>query len=104
MQPVKIIDPHLVSSFFDNYERSYLHATTELENRSSWSAECSLTVQVTMELEDNICLVEHLQTQSLSIPAESRVQYTFPEVSNNVHCAYDKVLSVSINLQLIQRT
>lgn len=78
--PVKIIDPHLVSSFFDNYERAYLHTTTELENRSSWTAECSLTVQVTMELEDNICLVEHLQTQNLPVPANSRVQYTFPEL------------------------
>lgn len=86
VQPVKIIDPHLVSSFFDNYERAYLHTTTELENRSSWTAECSLTVQVTMELEDNICLVEHLQTQNLPVPANSRVQYTFPEVSNNIHC------------------
>ncbi|KAJ1417112.1 Immunoglobulin-like fold [Sesbania bispinosa] len=78
--PVKIIDPHLVSSFFDNYERAYLHTTTELENRSSWTAECSLSVQVTMELEDNTCLVEHLQTQNLSIPAKSRVQYTIPEL------------------------
>ncbi|KAK2419127.1 mannosylglycoprotein endo-beta-mannosidase [Trifolium repens] len=78
--PVKIIDPHLVSSFFDNYERAYLHTTTELENRSSWTAECSLTVQVTMELEDGICLVEHLQTQNVSVPANSRVQYTFPEL------------------------
>ncbi|KAF3966001.1 hypothetical protein CMV_009871 [Castanea mollissima] len=33
---VKIIDPHLVSSFFDDYKRVYLHATTELENRSAW--------------------------------------------------------------------
>ncbi|KAK2390389.1 mannosylglycoprotein endo-beta-mannosidase [Trifolium repens] len=49
--PVKIIDPHLVSSFFDNYKRVYLHATTELENRSSWTAECSLSIHVTTELE-----------------------------------------------------
>lgn len=95
MQPVKIIDPHLVSSFFDNYERAYLHTTTELENRSSWTAECSLSVLVTMELEDSICLVEQLQTQNVSVPAKSRVQYTFPEVSNSiVHYAYDKVLSI----------
>lgn len=78
--PVKIIDPHLVSSFFDNYKRVYLHATTELENRSNLVAECSLNIQVTTELEGNICLVEHLQTQHLSIPAGSRVQYTFPEL------------------------
>ncbi|KAL8159506.1 hypothetical protein V2J09_001043 [Rumex salicifolius] len=32
--PVKIIDPHLVSTYFDNYKRVYLHTTTELENRS----------------------------------------------------------------------
>ncbi|KAK7258855.1 hypothetical protein RIF29_24443 [Crotalaria pallida] len=78
--PVKIIDPHLVSSFFDDYKQAYLHTTTELENRSSWTAECSLSIQVTTEVEDSICLIEHLQTQNLSIPAKSRLQYTFPEL------------------------
>lgn len=81
VQPVKIIDPHLVSSFFDNYNRVYLHCTTELENRSTWVAECSLNIQVSTELEDGICLVEHLQTQHLSISAGSKIQYTFPQVS-----------------------
>ncbi|KAK7837399.1 mannosylglycoprotein endo-beta-mannosidase [Quercus suber] len=42
---VKIIDPHLVSLFFDEYKRVYLHATTELENRSAWVAVCSLIIQ-----------------------------------------------------------
>ncbi|KAL2942073.1 Mannosylglycoprotein endo-beta-mannosidase [Bienertia sinuspersici] len=79
-EPVKIIDPHLVSSFFDDYKRAYLHATVELENRSGWVAECSLNIQVTIEVEDNTCLVEHLQTQNLSIPPGARVQYTFPEL------------------------
>ncbi|KAL2345697.1 hypothetical protein Fmac_006982 [Flemingia macrophylla] len=77
--PVKIIDPHLVSTFSDDYKTAYLHTTTELENRSALTAECSLNVQVTAEIEDSICLVEHLKTQNLSIPAKSRVQYTFPE-------------------------
>lgn len=79
---MKIIDPHLVSTFFDNYKRVYLHATTELENKSTLVAECSLNIQVTTELEGNFCLVEHLQTQHLSIPAGSRVHCTFPEVCN----------------------
>ncbi|XP_048424387.1 mannosylglycoprotein endo-beta-mannosidase [Pyrus x bretschneideri] len=78
--PVKIIDPHLVSTFFDNYKRVYLHTTTELENKSTQSAECSLNIQVTTELEGNFCLLEHVQTQHLSIPAGSRVHYTFPEL------------------------
>ncbi|KNA17928.1 hypothetical protein SOVF_075350 [Spinacia oleracea] len=78
--PVKIMDPHLVSSFFDDYKRAYLHATVELENRSGWVAECSLSIQVETEVEDNICLVEHLQTQQLSIPPGARVQYSFPEI------------------------
>lgn len=78
--PVKIIDPHLVSSFFDGYKRVYLHATTELVNRSAWVAECSLNIQVTTELEGSMCLVEHLQTQHVSIPAGSQIQYTFPQL------------------------
>ncbi|PSS24930.1 Mannosylglycoprotein like [Actinidia chinensis var. chinensis] len=78
--PVKIVDPHLVSSFFDNYKRVYLHTTTELVNRSAWVAECSLNIQVTTELKGSICLVEHLQTQHVSIPPGASVQYTFPEL------------------------
>ncbi|CAJ1976148.1 unnamed protein product [Sphenostylis stenocarpa] len=80
LEPVKIIDPHLVSSFFDNYKRVYLHATTELENRSSWTAECSLSIHVTTELEGSIHSVEQFQTQNVSIPPTSRVQYTYPEL------------------------
>ena len=66
MQPVKIIYLNLVSSFFETYKRVYLHATTELENRGAWVAECSLNIQVTTGIEGNICLVEHLQTLHLS--------------------------------------
>nr|XP_029124102.1 mannosylglycoprotein endo-beta-mannosidase isoform X2 [Elaeis guineensis] len=76
--PVKISDPHLVSSFFDNFKRTYLHTTVELENKSSWLAQCSLTLQVATELEGNFSLVEHLQTYELSIPSKTSLQYTFP--------------------------
>ncbi|KAL5995279.1 hypothetical protein ACLOJK_025337 [Asimina triloba] len=79
--PVKITDPHLVSTFYDNYKRVYLHTTAELENRSSWVAECSMNIHVTTELEGSICLVEHLQKQSMSIPPGTSVEYTFPPVS-----------------------
>ncbi|KAL0335498.1 UNVERIFIED_CONTAM: Mannosylglycoprotein endo-beta-mannosidase [Sesamum radiatum] len=91
--PVKIVDPHLVSSFFDNYKRVYLHSKLELVNKSNWVAECSLNVQVATELEGNTCMVEHLQTQNLSIPAESQVQYTLPEEScNSLSCYEDDCL------------
>ncbi|KAG6588476.1 Mannosylglycoprotein endo-beta-mannosidase, partial [Cucurbita argyrosperma subsp. sororia] len=78
--PVKIIDPHLVSTFFDDYKRVYLHATLEMQNKSSWVADCSVNVQVTTELEGNICLVEHIQSQKVSVPAGSTIQYTFPQL------------------------
>lgn len=81
MQPVKITDPHLVSSFFDNFKRAYLHITVELENKSSWIAECSLNLQVTTEVEGNICLVEHHQTYDVSISPGKVIQYTVPPVS-----------------------
>ncbi|KAJ0977496.1 hypothetical protein J5N97_012970 [Dioscorea zingiberensis] len=74
--PVKITDPHLVSSFFDGYRRVYLHSTVELENRSSWNADCTLTLQVTTELEESVCLVEHVQTEKLSIPPGTVLQHT----------------------------
>lgn len=79
MQPVKIVDPHLVSTFFDNYTRAYLHTTVELVNKSNLVADCSVKIQVGSE-EGDIFLVEHLQTQHLSIPAGSNVLYTLPEV------------------------
>ncbi|KAF9618828.1 hypothetical protein IFM89_002696 [Coptis chinensis] len=78
--PVKIGDPHLVSSFFDNYKRVYLHATVDLENKSAWVAECTLNIQVTTELDGNIFLVEHLQSQHVSVPPNTHVQYTFPQL------------------------
>ncbi|KAI3676073.1 hypothetical protein L1987_85671 [Smallanthus sonchifolius] len=33
--PVKIVNPHLVSSFFDGYKRVYLHSTTEVTKQLS---------------------------------------------------------------------
>lgn len=70
-----------MSSFFDNYKRVYLHCTTELENRSSLVAECSLSIEVTAELGGNFTSVEHLQTEYLSIPPGAQSQHTFSEVS-----------------------
>ncbi|KAL9233289.1 hypothetical protein vseg_008310 [Gypsophila vaccaria] len=78
--PVRIIDPHLVSSFFDDYRRVYLHTATELENRSGWVAECSLNIEVSIEIEGGIHHVQNLQTQHLSIPPGARVQYSFPKL------------------------
>lgn len=80
MQPVKIVDPHLVSTFFDAYTRAYLHTTVELVNKSNSDAECSVKIQAGTELEGDVFLVEHLQSQHLSIPAGSHVLYTLPEV------------------------
>lgn len=80
LQPVNIADPHLVSSLFDDCTRAYLHVSTELVNKSSSVAECDLIIQVTTELEGNICLVEHLQKEHLSIHPGAHVQYTFPKV------------------------
>ncbi|KAH6805791.1 glycoside hydrolase family 2 protein [Perilla frutescens var. frutescens] len=78
--PVKIVDPHLVSTFFDNYTRAYLHTTVELVNKSNSVVDCSVKIQVGTELEGDIFLVEHLQTQHLSIPAGSNILYTLPEL------------------------
>ncbi|KAG2305466.1 hypothetical protein Bca52824_034117 [Brassica carinata] len=75
--PVRIIDPHLVSTFCDDYETAYLHVTAELENKSSWTAECSVNIQVTAELENGVCLVEHLHTEDVLIPARGNIQHTF---------------------------
>ncbi|RLM99468.1 mannosylglycoprotein endo-beta-mannosidase [Panicum miliaceum] len=76
--PVNMMDPHLVSTFHDDFKRSYLHCTLQLENKSSWVADCTLKIQVSTELEGNICLVEHLQSYAITIPPHSDVEYTIP--------------------------
>jgi mannosylglycoprotein endo-beta-mannosidase len=81
MQAVKITDPHLVSTFHDDFKRSYLHCTLQLENKSSWLADCTLNIQVSAELEGDLCLVEHLQSFAISIPPSSVLEYTVPPVS-----------------------
>lgn len=58
--------------------------TTELENKSKWSADCSLNIQITSELEDGFCLVEHLYTENVMIPAQAHIQHTFNPVSGTV--------------------
>ena len=83
LQPVRIIDPHLVSTFYDDYERAYLHVTAELENKSTWSADCSVNIQVTAELENGVCLVEHLHTENVLIPARGNIHHTFKPVSGS---------------------
>ncbi|KAF6135351.1 hypothetical protein GIB67_027225 [Kingdonia uniflora] len=58
--------------------REMLHSTIDLENRNAWVVKCTLNIQVTTELEENVCLVKHLQTTHLSIPPGAHIQYTFP--------------------------
>lgn len=78
--PVNITDPHLVSTFHDDFKRSYLHCTLQLENKSSWIADCTLKIQVSTELEGNICLVEHLQSYAITVPPQSDIEYTIPSL------------------------
>lgn len=93
---MKIIDPHLVSSFFDDFKRAYLHTSVKLENKSSWLAECALNIKVTSEIEGKFCLIEHLLTQELKIPPASHVQYTFPPVSICIFYYYFQVSKLKI--------
>lgn len=78
--PVKLVDPHLVSTLYDGFKRAYLHATLDLVNRANHVAECNLNLQVNSEAEDDILRVDHLLTQKIQIPPKSHVQYTFPEL------------------------
>uniref|UniRef100_A0A0D9WG48 Beta-mannosidase n=1 Tax=Leersia perrieri TaxID=77586 RepID=A0A0D9WG48_9ORYZ len=49
-----------------------------LENTSSWLSDCTLKIQVSAEIEGNICLVEHLQSYEISVPPDSVLEYTIP--------------------------
>eukprot|EP00249_Psilotum_nudum_P010087 c22324_g1_i1 orf=833-3763(-) len=76
--PVKISDPHLVGSFFDNFKRCYLHTSTEITNASSKSLNCILKLQASIEVEGEICLIEHMTEQELVIGGATTIMYTFP--------------------------
>lgn len=101
MQPVRIIDPHLVSTFFDGYKRAYLHVTAELENKSKWNADCSVNIQVTAELENGVCLVEHVHTENVMIPAQGHIQHTFNQVSGLVIVYYRTVVYLDLQICLL---
>jgi len=90
----------LVSTFFDDYKRAYLHVTAELENKSTWNTECSVNIQITAELENGVCLVEHLQTENVLIPAQGRIQHTFKPVSGIVIVYYLLRLKLLMALNL----
>lgn len=75
--PVKISDPHLVSSFFDNYKRVYLHSSVELTNTSSKPMSCTINLEVQMESGKNS---EHVIEQELMVAGEATVLFTFPPV------------------------
>jgi len=76
--PVNITDPHLVSTFHDDFKRSYLHCTFQLENKSSSVADCAVKIQVSTEVEGTICLVEHLQSYAITAAPHSVLEYTIP--------------------------
>ena len=77
---MNITDPHLVSTFHDDFKRSYLHCTFQLENKSSSVADWAVKIQVSTEVEGTICLVEHLQSYAITAP-HSVLEYTIPPVS-----------------------
>ncbi|CAM6101571.1 unnamed protein product [Calypogeia fissa] len=76
--PITINDPHLVTTFYDNYTRAYLHASTELHNASSEDMNCSVKINVTRNIEDEFCSVEHIHSTQLTVKGGTRISYTFP--------------------------
>ncbi|MCO5581965.1 hypothetical protein L7F22_035854 [Adiantum nelumboides] len=75
--PVKLSDPHLVSSFFDNFKRVYLHSSVELTNTSSKPVFCTIKMEVQTEPRKNL---EHVIEQELTLPGEATILFTFPQV------------------------
>eukprot|EP00252_Welwitschia_mirabilis_P014173 TRINITY_DN31221_c0_g1_i1.p1 TRINITY_DN31221_c0_g1~~TRINITY_DN31221_c0_g1_i1.p1 ORF type:complete len:972 (-),score=181.04 TRINITY_DN31221_c0_g1_i1:486-3401(-) len=75
--PIKIADPHLVSTFFDDYKRVYLHTTAEFTNLSQLDIDCTLKLRVTQEKEDGMTLIDHVSTHDLNIPGGTSIMYTF---------------------------
>lgn len=73
--PLRISDPHLVSSFFDNFKRVYLHSSIGITNTSSSSVACVIKLQVGIESKSSI---EHLSEQDLVIPGRTTALFTFP--------------------------
>ncbi|KAJ7542524.1 hypothetical protein O6H91_10G110000 [Diphasiastrum complanatum] len=75
--PIVISNPHLVASFAENYQQAYLHISTELTNTSPVSALFSLKAQVDIDVEENICSLEQIQSKDLEIPAGETIVAAF---------------------------
>ncbi|KAG6541986.1 hypothetical protein Mapa_016623 [Marchantia paleacea] len=92
--PVSIQDPHLVTTFYDRFPRSYLESSAELVNSSAADVQCSISMHVTRDLHDEetggagdedegFCSVEGFSSSQLSIKAGSSTVYTLPQLFFN---------------------
>lgn len=96
--PVSIRDPHLVTTFYDQFPRSYLESSAELVNSSAADLQCSISIHVTLDLhdeatgaagdadgdgDDGFCSVEGFASSQLSIKAGSSTVYTLPPLFFN---------------------
>ncbi|KAH7296412.1 hypothetical protein KP509_26G022600 [Ceratopteris richardii] len=70
-------NPHLVSSFFDNFKRVYLHSSIELMNMNSEAVSCTVKMEIQLASRNNI---EHVVEQDITVPPEATTLFTLPQV------------------------
>ncbi|KAL2622744.1 hypothetical protein R1flu_002949 [Riccia fluitans] len=81
--PVTIKDPHLVTTFYDDFTRSYLQSSAELVNSSSADARCSIKMHVTLDEpdgEEEFCSVENFSQSQVLIKAGASTALTLPQL------------------------
>lgn len=80
-QPVRFVDPHLVTTFHNSYAQADLWVTTELVNTSSAQVTVTVKLNVSLDDADEFCIIDHVHTsQDIVIEGNSTMPYSLPPV------------------------
>lgn len=81
LQPVRLVDPHLVATFHKSYTEADLWVTTELVNTSSKQMTVSVKLDVSLDDVDGFCIVDHVHiSQDVIVEGNSSMPYSLPPV------------------------
>ena len=81
LQPVRIVDPHLVATFHNSYTEADLWATMELANTSPDRMTVVVKLNVSLDDAGDFCIVDHVHiSKDVVIEGNSTISYSLPPV------------------------
>ncbi|KAG0622089.1 hypothetical protein M758_3G071400 [Ceratodon purpureus] len=79
--PVRLVDPHLVATFYNSYTEADLWATTQLANTSSDQVTVVVKLNVSLDDAGDFCIVDHVHTsQDIVLEGNSTISYSLPSL------------------------